>query len=262
MGAREQHFSGMLTIRDDLPASRYLAIPFVRRCWRLLWILDEHEHGDYSGEPVLVTAGVDSRGECAGICFSWSLVRELDMNPECAQVNMRALLFLLLEAGFLQPRQDRFLSERARELVSAGSPGAFYKSLCIRTFNRCIWDRVDGLPPLVGIQMNALFLMFVLHARYVRDRSGTSPDMLADRLIALHRRLGAQENPIFWICERTVLLRAILSRFLRRTGRLLDLVEPVSALDSGVNDTGVADDREALLFRPSDFAERVLLWNP
>ncbi|TVR71909.1 MAG: hypothetical protein EA427_03715 [Spirochaetaceae bacterium] len=251
LGAREERFAGILTIRDDLPPHRYLELPFVRRCWRLLWILDEYEQGDYQGEALIVPTG-------SGFSFSWSLVRDLDMNPESAQVNMRALLVFLIEAGFLDLRRDGFLSDRARALVAAGSPGAFYKALCIRTFNRCSWHREDGLPPFHSIQLNALYLLYVLHSRHggVSRSEGTSAVVLAESITGLNRMLRIDPEPDLWTRDVQVMARAIQFRLLCRIGRILGLVEQIPDI---LGQTPRAEDTP---YRPTPFMERVLLWNP
>lgn len=260
LGAREERFSGYLTIREDLPSDWYLELPFVRRCWRLLWILDEQEHGDSDDRKVLVTcdAGTTADNRYAGLSFAWSLIRELDMSPESARVNMRAMLFFLIEAGMLVLRPGRVLSERARGLIAAGSPGSFYKALLVRTFNRCIWDREDGLPPLVSIQLNGLYLLYIVHARFrePEDTVGTSARYLAERITALNRVLRVVPDPSYWIRDEHVLAHAIHHRFLTRIGRILGLIEPIPDLE------GQSASPVDRVYRTTPFAERILLWNP
>lgn len=273
LGAREARFSGFLSIREDLPGDRYLELPFVRRCWRLLWILDEYQHGDYCGEPLLVGSRREHRGINSGMRFTWALTRELDMNPETAQVNMRAMVQFLVEAGLIETHNDCLLSERARGLVAGGSPGSFYKALCLRAFNRCMWDRADGLPPLISIQLNGLYLLYALHARFrdsaIRDglngcsRSvssseslGTSAMDLARRIDSINRILRFDPEPSYWVKDVRVVARAIHFRLLSRLGRILGLIEPVADLNES------SPRPEERFYRPTHFAERVMLWNP
>lgn len=251
LGAREEHFSGMLTIREDLPSQWYLEVPFLRRCWRLVWILDEYEQGDHAGEPLLTRTD-------QGFSFSRDLLKDLDMSPESARINMLVLIRFLVEAGMLQLRRTGFLSDRARALVAAGSPGAFYKSLCIRTFNRCSWGRDDNLPPFHSIQLNGLFLLFVMHSR-CRGESGrrdTSALVLAEKICALNSLLGIAPGPDVWIRDQQGMASVIHFRLLARIGRILGLVEQVPDL------AGQLPGPEDTPYRPTLFMERVLLWNP
>lgn len=262
LGAREARFSGFLSIREDLPGDRYLELPFVRRCWRLLWILDEYQRGDYCGEPLLVGSRREHYGFGSGVRFSWALTRELDMNPETAQVNMRAMVQFLVEAGLIEVRNNCLLSERARGLVAAGSPGSFYKALCLRAFNRCMWDRDDGLPALISVQLNGLYLLYALHARFQdstvssTDSRGTSAMDLARRIDSINRILRFDPEPSYWVKDVRVVARAIHFRLLSRLGRILGLIEPLADLNE------CSPRPEERMYRPTHFAERVMLWNP
>lgn len=263
LGAREARFAGFLGIRDDLPPDHYLEIPFVRRCWRLLRALEGHERGEVPATAP-VAGRSSSRGERSGdvLTFSWELSRTLDMNPATAHVNMRALLHHFLDAGFLElvdtDAPTRFLSDRARALAAAGSPGPFFKALCIRSFNRCGWNRDDALPPLVSVQLNGLFLLYALHATF-RDSGGTAGATamdLAVKIGEINRVIRSEEDPRFWVRDDRLLARVIHFRLLSRIGRMLGLIEPL--VTPGVEQPSALWDQP---FRPTRFAERVLQWN-
>lgn len=260
LGAREKRFTGFLTIRDDLPSSYYLEVPFISRCWRLLWMLDEYEQGDHDGDVPAVAPIPARPGGSPGLSFSWSLIRDLDLNPATAQVTMRAMLELLIEADMLDPSADEehYLTDRARGLIAAGSPGAFYKSFCIRVFNRCVWNRDDGLPPLVAIQLNGLYMLYVMHARFrgSAGRATTSARQLCETIDVLHRFLCMDEDSSFWTRDRDLMTRAIHFRFLNGIGRLLGLVESTTDGEEVPAPSGDS------FFRPTPLAERIMLWNP
>jgi len=273
LGAREERFSGYLRIRDDLDPSCYLDVPFVRRAWYLLRMLDDRERGRESGEPGADYAGggrpgapgVGSRdpnlsvsestgSSCSGsgAAISWAMTRALGMDAASARVNISALLTLLVGCGYIDPTVPTGLAPRAIALVRGGSVGEFYKSLCIRVFNRAPWIFDDGLPPLVAIQLNGLFLLHTLGA----EGSGRSACDLAGTLAMLARILALPSDPENWVSDRQVVAAAIHSRMFARVGRILGLIESVPSPREHVT----LPIRQ--LYRTTDLCRRAFRWNP
>ncbi|MFP4152846.1 MAG: hypothetical protein ACLFSV_08355 [Alkalispirochaeta sp.] len=275
LGAREERFSGYLRIRDDLDPSCYLDVPFVRRSWYLLRMLDDAvrngevgKQGDeYVGaggagagcigtdleDPNQFDAeGSGSACRGSGPAISWAMTRALGMDAASARVNISVLLTLLVGCGYIDPTVPIGLTSRAIALVRGGSVGEFYKSLCIRVFNRAPWVFDDGLPPLVAIQLNGLFLLHTLGT----EESGRSAFDLAGTLETLSRILALSSDPDSWVPNRQVIATAIHSRMLARVGRILGLIEasPVSA--GGVT----LPIRQ--LYRTTDLCRLAFRWNP
>lgn len=68
LGGQEARFSGCLALRTDLEAAAYLEVPFVRRAWRLLRLLDDTDgrHGRAVAEEAARTDEVAGTEEAAG----------------------------------------------------------------------------------------------------------------------------------------------------------------------------------------------------
>jgi hypothetical protein len=140
-------------------------------------------------------------------------------------VNISALLTLLVGCGYIDPTRPAGLAPRAIALVRGGSIGEFYKSLSIRIFNRAPWVFDDGLPPLIAIQLNGLFLLYTLGT----DAAGRSACDLAVSLATLARILALPGDPESWVPDRQVIATAIHSRMFARVGRILGLIEVTPA---------------------------------
>ncbi|MFO8041733.1 MAG: hypothetical protein R6U25_00905 [Alkalispirochaeta sp.] len=217
-GASEARAAGCLSIRDDLPAAEYLSVPFVRRAWRLVWLLDDgggvHFEFGRSASP-------DDHDEPPGlqaISFDWRLARSLDMDPRTAQCNLRRLLQILLATGFLDERDPHGLSCRTYELLCHGQVGSFYKALLLRMFNRYPWGFHDGLPPLAFVQYNALFLTWML----IRAGDhGITPEELQHPLAVLAQQRSLPSDEINWSEDAQLVARALQERYLSRVGRML-----------------------------------------
>lgn len=249
-GASEARAAGCLSIRDDLPAGEYLSVPFVRRAWRLVWLLDDgggvhFEFGrsaspdDHDQPPVL-----------QAISFDWRLARSLDMDPRTAQCNLRRLLQILLGTGFLDERDPHGLSSRAYELLRHGQVGAFYKALLLRMFNRYPWGFHDGLPPLAFVQYNALFLTWLL----VRaGEYGITPGELQQPLAILAQQRALPSDEINWSTDAQLVTRTVQERYLSRVGRILGLCQEAPASSAGEPSTEKR-------YQATGLAGRVLQW--
>ena len=226
-GTRERSFSGYLKIRDDLPAADYLAVPFVRRAWRLLWAIDD-------GGGVQVSGGY--------ISFDWKIVRVLGLDPRVAQVNLRLMIQVLVSCGFLTSEDHHGLSSRSRELIRAGRVAGFYKALVVRLLNRGEWRFLDALPPLGLVQHLSLVLLYaVVHAS---QPPGLTARELA-RMVATYAAVTeAPRSPEWWLDSEELVAQVIADRFLGRVGRMLGLVERVGASErvsiAGVGRFGTA----------------------
>lgn len=235
-GASEENAAGCLAIRDDLPAAEYLAVPFVRRAWRLLWLLDDGAGVQFEFGPA---------SALQAITFDWRLTRCLDMDPSTAHYNLRRLLQILIATEFLDENDSHGLSPRSYELIRAGRVGAFYKALLLRLCNRYPWGVHDGLPPLRFVQYNALFMTWLLTHT---DDHPIDAGQIQQPLAALAERLALDTNDITWSDDPHLVERSVQERFLKRVGRMLGLCAAVP-------------EREASgLYRATPLAGRVLQW--
>lgn len=255
-GGCEEQSAGFLSIRDDLTPAEYLAIPFVRRAWRLLWLLDDGEGVHLEVREPDPPRALPRQGCVAvlprvrAISVDWSVLRALDMNPRTAQYNFHALMRVLEGAGFLDSAGTNGLSARTMDLIRDGSVGSFYKALLLRVFNRLPWDTVDALGPITAIQFHGLYLTWLL----TRENGGTwTARSLQRRLSSLAYILRMPSDGTSWSSDETMIARAIRDRFLRSAGRTLGLVELVPGADAVAGDIDQA-------YRGTSFASRVLCW--
>jgi hypothetical protein len=246
-GASEERSAGCLSIRDDLPPADYLSVPFVRRAWRLLWLLDDGGgvHFDFcrSSSP----EDCDTPPVLQAITFDWRLARSLDMDPRTAHFNLRRLLQILMATGFLDDRDDHGLSPRSYDLIRQGRVGPFYKALMLRLFNRYPWGVHDGLPPLSFVQYNAFFLTWMVTR--VHDHPVTAEE-LQQPLSALAHRLALRSDDINWSDDAHLVARSVQERFLSRIGRMLGLCRRSPGDGIGMGGSYTA----------SSLVERVLRW--
>ncbi|MFW5828558.1 MAG: hypothetical protein ACOCU4_10715 [Alkalispirochaeta sp.] len=235
-GASEEESAGCLSIRDDLPSAEYLTVPFVRRAWRVLWLLDDGGGVHFEFGPA---------SALQAITFDWRLTRCLDMDPRTAHYNLKRLLQILSTTGFLDENDSHGLSSRSYELIRAGRVGAFYKALLLRLCNRYPWEVHDGLPPLRFVQYNALFMAWLL--THAEDRS-IQAGQIQRFLSALARSLQLESDDVTWSDDDHLVERAVQERFLKRVGRMLGLCDACLAPD------GLG------WYRATPFAGRVLRW--
>lgn len=240
-GASEEGSAGCLSIRDNLPSAEYLAVPFVRRAWRLLWLLDDGGGVQFEFAP---SGHLRASGppELRAITFDWRLTRCLDMDPRTAHFNLRRLLQMLISTGFLDETDSHGLSLRSYELIRGGNVGAFYKALFLRLCNRYPWGIHDDLPPLQFVQYNALFMMWVLTRAVDQPISAAH---IEQSLSALARRLALESDDITWSADSRLMTQTVQERFLQRVARMLGLCLAAP---------------QAPGYRPTPFAGRVLRW--
>jgi hypothetical protein len=267
-GGWEEQAAGFLSIREDLPPAEYLEVPFVRRAWRLLWLLDDGDGvhfevrepdppGAVTSPGALPPSGVlPPPGSVAAlprvraISVDWSVLRALDMSPRTAQYNFHALMQILEGAGFLESTGSNGLSQRTQELLRDGSVGSFYKALLLRFYNRFPWETADSLGPMTALQYHGLYLTWLLTRR---DGGTWTPRTLQRRLSSLARILKTPADGTTWSTDETMIARAIRDRFLRSAGRTLGLVELVPESGASTSDIDQA-------YRATPFASRVLRW--
>ncbi|MEX2445114.1 MAG: hypothetical protein WD492_16040 [Alkalispirochaeta sp.] len=254
-GASEERSAGCLSIREDLPSADYLAVPFVRRAWRLLWLLDDGGGVRFEFGRSPTEDDATSPPALQAITFDWRLARCLDMDPRTAHVNLRRLLQILMATEFLDERDEHGLSARSYDLIRHGRVGAFYKALLLRLFNRYPWGLHDGLPPLTFIQYNALFMSWVLTRAGER---GITPEELQRPLAVMAGHLVLDSDEISWSEDAHLVARSVEERFLRRLARMLGLCEVASERGESRD---AADSGGSARYRATPFAARVLRWH-
>lgn len=227
LGVQEERFAGFVAVRDDLPIPDYLALPAVRRLWRLVGEIGREE------------------SVCTGCVAEAPSPARAPLPPERPS---SPLLGILREAQMVLPGHaagEYALAPVARILRSTGAVGLFYRALLVQLLQRSATPAVPG---------TALFLLYQLHHS---GSHGLSPLDLVHRVEALARLLPRQDEhaerllcgpgPSHGFRDAGTVADSIRDALLVRLGRITALIEPVPWQDD--------------IWRISPFGRRVLRWS-
>lgn len=250
-GADPVRAAGYLQVRDDLPASAYLGVPFVRRAWRLLQAVQADGGVFFTADPGGSPLPADAPRSLllSRVSFDWALARKVGMDPRRAAVNLKLLILVLHAAGFLTATTTaRTAATTGRSITGGSGPvrcsaeaeaalnadavGVFYRTLFFRFFSVVPWNLLDDLPPVAMLQRYGLVLLRAL----VRPAGGSGEPgaVLAPVVCIVSRRRTSSDwcesagrpDGTEWLDDEPVLRDLVAARFLRGVCRMLGLAAP------------------------------------